>query len=506
MKANTNLKAGLLQGEPVRSSCRKLGSILLLIVISALPFWAQNDPFYNQQWGLSNYGQPIGFPSISGTPGASIHAWLAWGISTGSDKNVVAVLDTGIDYTHPDLVANVWSAPTEFTVTINDPSCIGPPFTGGCLSSGQRTITCPKDTHGFDFTTNSCDPMDHAVHGTAVAGIIGAVGNNGLGVVGVNWKAKIMALKIFERSNAETGTVPNAIKAIEFAVQVKKFFQSTGGANVRVLNNSWGWQILPGQPANVPQGLFDAITLAGSNDMLFVADAGENLNGPGLNNENNPEFPGGLSSTFDNVVSVAASDSTDHLWPSSNYGSGTVSLAAPGVNILTPVLPISATERVFGRYNYQTGTSFAAPHVSGAALLILSACNEGTGFLKQHILDNVDRKQSFSGMVASGGRLSVYNAMIGCFDQAMRKWTSVNDSRFQYIVPGTFQHDPLGWERNDPGWTYCSEDWGFLYSSLFVGPRAVTLYLATYKADPSLHYVNFYDPRIYKWTGWQRVP
>ena len=109
-------------------------------------------------------------------------------------------------------------------------------------------------------------------------------------------------------------------------------------------------------------------------------------------------------------------------------------------------------------------------------------------------------------MVASGGRLSVYNAMIGCFDQAMRKWTSVNDSRFQYIVPGTFQHDPLGWERNDPGWTYCSEDWGFLYSSLFVGPRAVTLYLATYKADPSLHYVNFYDPRIYKWTGWQRVP
>src|SRR5205085_7448708 len=152
-------------------------------------------------------------------PGADIGASLAWNVSTGSTTNLIGVVDTGIDYNHPDLAANVWSAPSQFTVS---------------LSWGQ--ITCPAGSHGYNAVARTCNPADDHSHGTHVSGTIGALGNNSLGVAGVNWTASVMGLK-FLGSNG-SGALADAVNAIEFAIQAKAAFGAQ--ANVRVLSNSWG--------------------------------------------------------------------------------------------------------------------------------------------------------------------------------------------------------------------------------------------------------------------------
>ena len=178
-----------------------------------------NDPFFSQLWGLQNTGQPIlGKP---GKPGADISAVAAWDISKGSRANVIAVVDTGVDYTHPDLAANIWSAPRTFIVNI-----------------GGLPIICLAGSHGFNAITNLCDPRDDNNHGTHVSGTIGAIGNNGVGVVGVNWTASIMGAKFLDPVGL--GLTSDAINAIEFTIQAKAAFAPTGEANVRVLSNSWG--------------------------------------------------------------------------------------------------------------------------------------------------------------------------------------------------------------------------------------------------------------------------
>jgi subtilisin family serine protease len=185
-----------------------------------------NDPWFGELWGLQNVGQSVGTP---GTPGADIHATQAWDVSTGSRANVVAVVDTGVDYFHSDLAPNIWSAPSAFTVTI-----------------GGQTITCPAGSHGFNAILKTCDPYDDNGHGTHVSGTIGAVGNNNNGVAGINWTASIMASKFLDANG--TGTTADAINALEFVIQAA----AATGANVRVLSNSWsnggfsqgglGWQ------------------------------------------------------------------------------------------------------------------------------------------------------------------------------------------------------------------------------------------------------------------------
>src|SRR5207245_432398 len=271
-------------------------------------------------WGLQNTGQTIrGFLGISG---ADIGATAAWDISTGSRANVAAVIDTGIDYRHPDLAANVWSAPAAFTVTI-----------------GGQSITCPAGSHGFNAITNVCDPLDDNNHGSHVSGTIGAVGNNGTGVVGVNWTASIMGSKFINASGS--GTTANAINAIEFAVQAKAAFAATSGANVRVLSNSWGGGAFS-------QALLDEINRANANDMLFVAAAGNS----GTPNDLFPEYPASYNAP--NVVAVAATDNTDSLAFFSNYGPSSVHLGAPGMDVLSTTIG--------GNYAYLSGTSMATPH------------------------------------------------------------------------------------------------------------------------------------------------
>jgi subtilisin family serine protease len=329
-----------------------------------------NDPSFGSLWGLLNTGQIMS--GQAGTPGVDIGATTAWNTSTGSRSNVVGVVDTGVDYNHPDLAANIWSAPAQFNVTI----------------AGQ-TITCAAGTHGFNAITKTCDPMDDNMHGTHVSGTIGATGNNGVGVVGVNWTASIMGLK-FLGSNGSGSTV-DAINAIEFAIQAKAAFGAT--ANVRVLSNSWGG-------GGFSQALLDEINSANTANMLFVAAAGNSA----WDLDSTPSYPASYNAA--NIVAVAATDNKDQLASFSNYGATSVHLGAPGVTIVS-TLPNNS-------YGGLNGTSMATPHVSGAAALVLSSCTLTTAQLKTALLTSVDLVSALANKTTTGGRLNVGRAIQGC--------------------------------------------------------------------------------------------
>ncbi|PYQ77363.1 MAG: hypothetical protein DMG04_00635, partial [Acidobacteria bacterium] len=325
-----------------------------------------SDPWFDQLWGLLNVGQTVGTP---GTPNADIKATLAWDVSTGSTANVVAVIDSGIDYTHSDLAPNIWSAPAPFSVTI-----------------AGKTINCPAGSHGFNAIVNNCDPMDDFGHGTHVAGTIGAVGNNDIGIAGVNWTTRMIGVKFLDATGV--GTVANAVNAIEFAIQAA----AATGTNVRILSNSWS--------AGNTLSLRDEIVKANANNMLFVASAGND----GTNNDVTPRYPS--SYNVPNVIAVAATDNRDLLAPFSNYGPTSVHLAAPGSNIL------STTPGDL--YQYLSGTSMAVPHVSGTAALVLSRCPMDTATLKSTLLSTVDAIPVLTGKVLTGGRLNANAAIRSC--------------------------------------------------------------------------------------------
>ena len=355
-----------------------------------------NDPGFPLLWGLQNTGQVVG--GVPGTPGADIHAVPAWDVSTGSTWNVVGVVDTGIDYNHSDLAANVWSASTEFTVNI-----------------GGVDITCPAGSHGFNAITDECDPMDDATssHGTHVSGTIGAVGNNSLGVVGVNWTASIMGLKFLNQNG--NGFTSDAIDAIDFAVQAKTIFGATGEANVRVLSNSWGGD-------GFSFALMNEIAWANDNDILFVAAAGNN----NWDNDLFPTYPANYN--VPNVISVASTTNTDEKSGFSNYGAATVHIGARGSGILSTARNDS--------YRILSGTSMATPHVAGAAALILSVCSLTTAGLKSNLLDNVDPTASMAGITTSGGRLNVDQAIRACASPPTPDFTLSSTPLTRTISPG----------------------------------------------------------------------
>lgn len=250
-----------------------------------------NDPLFSNLWGLNNTGQ------TGGTPDADIDAPEAWDIQTGSNT-VVGVIDTGVDYTHEDLSANMWINPYEVF--------------DGIDNDGNGYI---DDIYGINAITGSGNPMDDNGHGSHVSGTIGAVGDNGKGIVGVNYRAKIMALKFLDSSGS--GTVSDAIECIQYAVNMK-----LRGINIRVTNNSWGG-------GGYSQSLYDAIKTLRDNDMLFTAAAGNSSS----DNDSKPFYP--ASYDLDNIISVAATDHNDNLASFSNYGATSVDVGAPGVNILS---------------------------------------------------------------------------------------------------------------------------------------------------------------------------
>jgi subtilisin family serine protease len=326
---------------------------------------APNDPSFPQQWAFHNTGQTV--DGVTGTSGADEGTLRAWNVTQGSASAVVAVVDTGIDYSHPDLAANIWSNP------------------GGING-------CAAGTHGFNVLTNVCDPMDDDTvydgHGTHVAGIIGAVGNNGIGVAGVNWKTSLLGVKWVDANG--NGFTSDLIAALDWVVQAKQ-----AGVNIRVVNDSQTWA---GTAAS--QALSDEIDVLGSNDMLFVTAAGNTAQ----DNDTTPRYP----CVYDrpNQLCAAASDQNDKLWSSSDFGVQTVDLAAPGVNILSTLRN--------GAYGFISGCSMSAAQVSGAAALVLSTGYQSVSTLKATLLNAVDPLPAFASTTRTGGRLDLCKAVPGC--------------------------------------------------------------------------------------------
>ncbi|MEL6105541.1 MAG: S8 family serine peptidase, partial [Planctomycetota bacterium] len=315
-----------------------------------------NDTSFSELWGFDNAND------------IDIDAPEAWDLTTGSGSVVIGVIDTGVDYNHPDLRDNIWVNPIECPAGI-----------GACVEDGidNDNNGYVDDIYGWDFYNNDNDPFDDNSHGTHVAGTIAAVGNNSRGVVGVNWDAKIMALKFL--GAAGRGSTSGAVAAIEYVNQMKRDY----GVDIRLTNNSWGG-------GGYSQSLYDAIEESQNQDLLFVAAAGNDSS----DNDVEPHYPS--SYDLDNVVAVASITSTGSVSSFSNTGANSVDLAAPGSSILS-------TEPD-GQYGYKSGTSMATPHVAGVAALAWST-NENASYrdVRDAVLGGVVPLASLNGQTVTGG-------------------------------------------------------------------------------------------------------
>jgi thermitase len=314
---------------------------------SDLPMSLPNDPKFTQLWGMKNAGQadPSG---RTGKTGADIKAPEAWNLAKGSRNVVVAIIDTGVDYTHPDLKNNIWS----------------------------KEINGVK-VHGYNAISGVLDPMDDHSHGTHCAGTIGGEGDNADGVTGVNWQVSIMGVKFLSAQGG--GTLADAIKAIDWAVDQ--------GANV--LSNSWGG-------GGFSQALLDSIQRANDKGVIFIAASGNDSS----NNDGAPSYP--ASYQVPNVVSVGASNNLDAMASFSNFGRSSVHLMAPGENVMSTVIG--------GSYASYSGTSMATPHVSGAVALLLSKePSLNPVDIKERLMRTADKLKPYRTKLISGGRLNLYN-------------------------------------------------------------------------------------------------
>lgn len=330
------------------------------------------DPDYDSQWALENTGQE------GGTVDADIDAEQAWDIETGSEDVIVAVLDTGIDLNHPDLISNIW-----------------------------RSGSGASERQGFDSTTGSFLPEDTDGHGTHVSGTIGARSNNGRNIAGVNWNVRIMAVKVFrevvdpETEEAESvGLVSDIVEGIDFAV--------ANGATI--MNMSLG--LLGVGQNDEDDSLYVAIRDArdtGARGVLAVAAAGND--GTDMDATETLFYPAAYE--LENIVSIGASDRDDQLASFSNRGETHVDLAAPGEDILS-TMNGGGTETL-------SGTSMAAPHVAGVAAL-LQAADETLGYeaLKTILMQSVDKVDGVKDLVMSDGRLNAYNALLSLGEAAVR--------------------------------------------------------------------------------------
>lgn len=344
-----------------------------------------NDEFFSEQWALHNTGQ------TGGTVDADIDAPEAWDIHTGSSDIVVGVVDTGIDYNHPDLGANLW---------VNEPELNG---LEGVDDDGNGYI---DDIYGWNSVAGNGDPMDDNFHGTHCAGIVGAVGNNGMGVAGVCWNVKIMALKFLDWTGS--GSTADAVECFEYA-------QANGA---KILSNSWGGYYE--DPA-----LHDAISILRDAGILFVAAAGnesiDNDGGFSL-------YP--ASYDLDNIISVMATDHDDQMASFSNYGATTVDIGAPGVDILSTFPTYETNDmNLFGFDTYYEtigGTSMSTPFVAGAAALGWSFLPElDYDAVRDAILYSADPLASLNGRCVTGGRLNLQSMLLSLNTQVLNKDTGL---------------------------------------------------------------------------------
>lgn len=337
------------------------------------------DPLFKNQWGMIDIG-----------------VQEAWRVTTGSPDMIVAVIDTGVDYTHQDLLPNLWRNPKEI------------PNNG--IDDDKNGFI--DDVIGWDFSANDNRPYDLAVdpmelltkggnpgHGTHCAGNVAARGGNGIGIAGVAPNVKIMSLRFI--SEKGSGTSADAIKAIKYAVD--------NGA--KVLSNSWGSEGEDPAEANDNKALREVIQYAENKGVLFIAAAGNGHNGKGYDNDTDklPGYP--ASYDIENIVSVAAIDSSDNLGSFSNWGQKTVHIGAPGVNIFSTTVGSNYDNYVINVGGFEVtwdGTSMATPHVAGAAALYWSAHPEKTWRdVKSALLSTARPLPSLKGKTVSGGKLDV---------------------------------------------------------------------------------------------------
>jgi subtilisin family serine protease len=350
------------------------------VVEFAEPNWVyqhqtlSNDPYYTsgKLWGM--YGDATSPRNVFGSQAGE--AWASG--HTGSKTVYVGVIDEGIQYTHPDLAANVWTNPFDRA--------------DGIDNDGNGYV---DDVHGWDFAGNNNSIYDGGTtgslddHGTHVSGTIGADGGNGAGVVGVNWDVTLISGKFLGSSG---GTSANAIKAVKYFTDLKR----RHGLDIVATSNSWGG-------GGYSQALGDAIADAARADILFVAAAGNGGSDQvGDNNDSVPHYPSSYNTTaaagYDAVIAVAAIGAQGGIASWSNYGPKSVDLGAPGVGI------VSTT--AFNTYSSFSGTSMATPHVSGAVALYASTHSVRGAALRQAILASVTPTPSLAGKTVTGGRLN----------------------------------------------------------------------------------------------------
>lgn len=333
------------------------------------PLLTPNDPYYSQQWNMTKINMP-------GT----------WEIAQGRGGIVIGVIDSGVDTRHPDLAANIWNNPAEIPDNgIDDDhngyidDVRGWDFTGTAQPNGDND---PIDSYSPAYP-------DSAGHGTHVAGIIAAAGNNGLGVAGIGWGLRIMPLKVLADNSPEMLLI-DIVEAIDYAI----------ANGVRIVNCSFGGEYLSDQVE------YDAFERLREKGILAVCAAGNS----GKNNDAGEPRIYPASYDLDNIISVASSDLSDNLFVHSNYGKTSVDLMAPGETILSTCL--CPARGNCNSYCKRSGTSIAAPHVAGVAGLILSR-NPGLGYarVKSLLLESTDPIPSVLDKLLSGGRLNAFAAL-----------------------------------------------------------------------------------------------
>jgi len=321
-----------------------------------------DDPDFGKLWGLRNTGSNEPKGSV-GVEGNDVNALKAWDITTGSRAVKIAVIDTGVDYNHPDLKGNMWVNPGEIA--------------GNGIDDDKNGYV--DDVYGYDFANNDSNPMDGNGHGTHCSGTIGATHNNRIGVAGVMSDVSIVAVKFL--GDDGSGSLEAAIKAIDYATTL----------NVDLMSNSWGG-------GGRSEALLEAIKRASDKGIIFTAAAGNSSS----NNDASPSYPASYETP--NMVSVAATTAQNGLASFSSYGRNSVHIGAPGHNILSTVNG--------GAYDVYSGTSMATPHVSGVLGLLLA--KEGRmshAALRERLTMTGVPVAGLRGKTTTASRIDAYNLL-----------------------------------------------------------------------------------------------
>lgn len=397
-----------------------------------------NDALFPKLWGMKNTGQTDS--KQPGTEGIDIGVEKAWDITTGSRDVIVAVIDTGINYNHPDLAPNMW---------VNEAEKNG---TSGVDDDANGYI---DDIYGYNFVKNNGDPMDDNGHGSHCSGTIAGRGNDGQGVVGVNWESRLMAVKFLNEDGA--GSLEDAVKGIAYATKM----------GAKVLSNSWGGGGFSQELKNV----IDASAVGGA---VFVAAAGNNSS----NNDSVKTYPVGYDSA--NIIGVAAIDNRGSLANFSNYGKTSVHVAAPGVNIL------SVTTQ---GYEFWSGTSMATPHVSGIVALLLSQEPNLTNLqVKERLISTAVPLKSLKNKVLSRGLANAWTTLTNTTPPP-----DMND-------PSLWATQPASISTKHPYTSDFKQEW----EVSIPGAQEMALYFSKFDLEDKFDFIEVYDIAgnlVGKYTG-----